>query len=95
MTEKRDNLFLVGGIVGIVLWLKYSHRIPENYSDFSLLLLLALLIPFGYLLYLKRAYYHWSWEAIFYLFFLTLVGIISFSYSILGIEPLVVLKSLS
>lgn len=93
--EKRDNLFLIAGVAGIVLWLRMASWIPVIYSDLYLLCLLVILIPFAYLLYLKRSIYHWSWETIFYLFFLTFVGIISFAYSILGIEPLVILRGLS
>ena len=93
--EGRDNLFLIGGILGVVFWLKMSSWIPPFYSFLYFLCLLVLTIPFVYLLYLKRKVYHWSWESLFYLFFLTLVGIISFAYSIMGIEPLVILQSLA
>lgn len=85
--EKRDNLFLIGEVIAIILWIKYAHFIPEDYSWPYFLLLAVLLVPFFYLLYLKRQIYQWSWEAVFYLFLLTFVGIIAFSNSILGINP--------
>lgn len=93
--EKRDNLFLIAGIVGIVFWFKMASWIPSFYLGLYLLCFFVLLSPFVYLLYLKRQVYHWSWEAVFYLFFLTFVGIISFAYSILGLKPLEILRSLS
>lgn len=93
--EKRDNVLLIAGIVGVVFWLKMASSIPSFYADIYFLCLFVLLIPFVYLLYLKKRVYHWSWEAIFYLFLLTFGGILSFAYSILGLEPLEVLRGLS
>lgn len=93
-SEKRDNLVLVGCVVAFIFWLKYASLVPHDYSFVYLLGLLFLFLPFFYLIQLKRQIYGWSGEAVFYLLFLTFTGIISFSHSILGLGPLMVIRSL-
>ncbi|OGQ05669.1 MAG: hypothetical protein A3F82_04865 [Deltaproteobacteria bacterium RIFCSPLOWO2_12_FULL_44_12] len=85
--EKRDNIYFIINVVAIVAWIKAVVWIPQDYLLFYNLLLVIFLVSLLYLIYLKRRLYEWPWEAIFYLCFLTIVGIISFANSIMGINP--------
>ena len=78
----------------MILWLICAPFIPQEYALLYLLLLIALWLPFFYLLHLKRQIYQWSREAIFYLFFLIFLGVLSFAHAILGLYPVRLFQTL-
>lgn len=88
LLEKRDSFFLAGSLIGLVFWIKMAPKIPPEYFLPYCISSLFLLLPLALLLYWKKQFYQWPLEALFYLFFLTLTGVLAFSYSILGIDPL-------